>query len=125
MARTVAQDTVLGGEQLRRGERVLLLYASANRDERAFESPDEIILNRRANRHSTFGLGIHRCIGANLARAEIAIVLSEILRRMPDYALERGGMERYETVGFVDGYRRLPATFTPGSKIGQRDLSAG
>ena len=128
MARTVAKDTVLGGELLRRGERVLLLYASANRDETAFHAPDDILLDRSGNRHSTFGLGIHRCLGSNLARVEIAIVLGEILRRMPDYALERGGIERFETVGFVDGYRRLPATFSPGSRTAsgrQHDLSEG
>ena len=121
MARTVAKDTVLGGERLRRGERVLLLYASANRDEQAFDAPNEINLDRRGNRHTTFGLGIHRCLGSNLARAEIVIVLGEILRRIPDYALERGGVEPYETVGRMDGYRRLLATFTPGRRAGQRD----
>jgi cytochrome P450 len=124
MARTVAKDTVLGGERLRRGERVYLLYASANRDERAFSAPDEIVLDRRGNRHTTFGLGIHRCLGSNLARAEIGIVLSEILRRMPDYALDRDGLEPYETVGRMDGYRRLLATFTPGSKTGQQGPTA-
>ena len=69
-ARTVRTEVTLGGVELRRGDRVLLAWASANRDETVFEDPDTFLMDRSPNRHVAFGVGIHRCVGAPLARQE-------------------------------------------------------
>ena len=69
------------------GERVLLAFAAANRDPDVFEAPDEIRIDRRRNRHLTFGSGGHRCLGSNLARLELRVTIEEWLRVMPDFGL--------------------------------------
>jgi cytochrome P450 len=116
-ARTVTTDTELGGCPMRRGDRVFLSWAAANHDPQAFERPEQIIPDRFPNRHTAFGIGSHRCVGSTLARTEFAIVLREILRRMPDYTLVDGA-ERYSNIGTVNGWHRLPARFTPGKPVG-------
>jgi cytochrome P450 len=80
------------GHAIKAGDRVLISWAAANHDPAVFEDPDEIVLDRFPNRHTTFGLGIHRCLGSNFARAELALMLKEILRRLPEYEVdeERG-----------------------------------
>ncbi len=113
LARTVARDTELGGQQLCEGERLWLCWASANRDVAMFERPDEVILDRFPNKHTTFGLGAHRCIGSNFARMELRVMVEEVLRRIPDYAIDHGAAELYPTVGLNYGYINLPATFEP------------
>jgi cytochrome P450 len=118
LGRTVASDHKVEDQLLKRGDRVWLYYASANRDEQVFEEPDEIRLARAPNPHATFGLGIHRCVGSNVARAEIRIVLDAILQRMGDYEIVESGVSRFEIVGAIDGYFSLPATFTPGHRSG-------
>jgi cytochrome P450 len=87
LARTAACDTDLGGQCIRRGDRVLLLFGSANRDETVFEDGDEFHLSRRDGRHVAFGIGPHRCVGSHLARLEIRIAVEELLRRVPHFAL--------------------------------------
>ncbi|MBW2501094.1 MAG: cytochrome P450 [Deltaproteobacteria bacterium] len=94
MARTVAKETVLHGETLRPGQGVLLLYASANRDEREFAAPDRYDSTRRARRHLGFGHAAHVCIGAHVARLEGRIVLEEVLARFPRYGIDA------ERIGF-------------------------
>lgn len=81
MPRTVTRDVELQGRALRAGDRVRLVFASGNRDPRAFDRADECVLDRRPNRHMVFGHGIHTCIGAPLARIEIKVALEELLRR--------------------------------------------
>jgi cytochrome P450 len=105
---------------VREGERLLLCWASANHDPDAFELPNEIRLDRFPNRHAAFGLGAHRCLGSNFARAETAIVLEEVLRRMPDYRLD--DTQRYQSIGIVNGWVRMPATFTPGAPVSDGQL---
>ena len=117
-ARTVTTDTDVAGCRLSRGERVLLSWASANRDETVFDRPDEVVIDRPVNRHASFGLGIHRCLGSSLARHEFDIVLGEVLRRMPDYTVDARGLEGYESIGNINGLVRVPATFTPGPRRG-------
>lgn len=114
LARTVTRDTELGDEELREGDRVLMLWASANRDEEEFEDPDQVRLDRHPNRHLTFGVGVHRCLGSNLARAEFRIALEEVLARIPDYEIDHEGIVRGHDVGVVYGYTRIPARFEPG-----------
>ncbi len=115
-ARTVAQDTELGGQHLARGDRVLVHFAAANRDEQEFADPDTFIADRSPNRHMSFGLGKHRCVGSTFARAEFTVMLQQVLARMPDYVLDRTAMEAYPSHGIVRGYIRMPGTFTPGAK---------
>jgi cytochrome P450 len=115
-ARTVACDTSVGGRDLRRGDRVLVAWASANRDETAFDRPDEFMLDRKPNRHMAFGFGIHRCIGAALARQEFITVITEVLRRMPDYSIDQVRSQTYPDVGLMYGHQSMPATFTPGTR---------
>jgi cytochrome P450 len=84
-ARTVTSDTVIGGVPLAAGARVLLSWASANRDPDAFPAADDFVWDRPNNRHLAFGAGPHRCLGAHLARLELKVVLEEVLRRIPPW----------------------------------------
>jgi cytochrome P450 len=88
MARIVTTDTELQGRQLRQGDRVLLNFPSANRDGRAIEDADRVVIDRRPNRHLAFGTGIHHCVGAHLARMELRVGLSEWLRAVPEFRLD-------------------------------------
>jgi cytochrome P450 len=87
LSRTVTGETSLGGRQLRAGDRLLLLFGSANRDETVFEDADEFHLDRRDGRHVAFGIGPHRCVGSHLARLEVRIAVEELLKRVPDFEL--------------------------------------
>ena len=116
LARTATKDTEIRGRTIHAGERLLVCWGAANRDPDVFEKPDEIILDRFPNRHASFGLGAHRCVGSSFARAEIECVLGEVLRRIPDYRLVAEEAEKYETIGTVNGFVKLPATFTPGQR---------
>ncbi len=95
-----------------------MAYALANHDPEAFEQPDEITLDRFPNRHAGFGLGVHRCIGSNLARMTFKTMLTAVLERLPDYRLVTGGAVRYEDIGTINGYKHLPATFSPSGRLG-------
>jgi cytochrome P450 len=112
-ARTVARDTELADQHLQRGDRVLMCFASANRDEREFPDADEFDAERQPNRHVAFGMGKHRCIGSTLARAEFTTMLAAALRRIPDFRIDRDATVRYPSLGIVNGYVSMPATFTP------------
>lgn len=91
-ARTATRDVELRGKQIQEGQKVLMVYPSANRDEDVFESPNELQLDRKPH-HLAFGIGSHFCLGANLARMEMRVALSEILRRIPDMEYSAGGPE--------------------------------
>ncbi len=97
-----------------------MAYGLANHDPQAFEEPDEIVLDRFPNRHAGFGLGVHRCIGSNLARMSFKTMLSVVLERLMDYRLEPDQAVRYEDIGTINGYKHLPATFSPGTRRGSR-----
>jgi cytochrome P450 len=84
-SRTVTRDVDIGGVRLAAGAKVLLSWASANRDPDAFSDPDDFVFDRANNRHLSFGAGPHRCLGAHLARLEIRVVLEEMLRRIPPW----------------------------------------
>jgi cytochrome P450 len=117
LSRTVGEDTELCGQSLSFGDRVLLSFAGANRDPEAYDHPDEMILARFPNRHVAFGLGTHRCIGSNFARMEVTAMLQGVLERIPDYTVITTEAERYETIGNLNGFTRMPASFTPGSRL--------
>ena len=112
-ARTVTRDVTVGGCPIPAGETVFLLWGSANRDPEAFDRPDEMVLDRRPNRHLTFGVGGHRCLGAHLARVEMRVVLAETLRRLGDYAVRHDEVRWPRSVGILYGRAHIPATFTP------------
>ncbi|MBY0399400.1 cytochrome P450 [Myxococcota bacterium] len=84
LRRTLLRDTVLRGQRLRAGDSALLLYCSANRDEEVFDDPYSFRVDRRPNEHLAFGIGPHYCLGANLARLEIQIVIGRLLERLPE-----------------------------------------
>lgn len=115
-ARTVAREIDVDGHTLKPGDRVLLCLASANHDPRQFPDPDEIVLDREINRHLAFGVGTHRCIGSNLARATFEEMLLQVLTRLPDYRVDEERAALYPVQGLVSGYVRLPVTFTPPAK---------
>jgi cytochrome P450 len=117
LARMATRDVEIGGELIREGEHVLLVWASGNRDDSAFPDPDSVVLDRFPNRHMTFGLGAHRCLGSTLARRQLTLTLSAVLHRMPDFTIDRKHAVRAETVGVTYGHMSLPATFTPGSRF--------
>ena len=112
------QVLLLEGGEFSEGDRMLLSYAMCNHDPASFPNPDEIVLDRLPNPHAAFGLGVHRCIGSNLARLGFKHMLRELLRRMPDYRIEQTGKVQYDSIGVINGYKHLPATFTPGRREG-------
>ena len=116
--RTISQDFEFNGVTFKEGDRLWLSWAMANRDPKTFENPNEIVLDRKANRHQAFGLGVHRCIGSNMGRAMYKRMVLAVLDRMPDFVCDPAGTVAYETVGTMNGMRHLPATFTPGPKVG-------
>ena len=116
MARTATRDVVIGDRHISAGDLVLMVWASANRDDSVFEDPDSIVLDRFPNRHVTFGLGAHRCLGSNLARRQIQVALQGVLRRLPDYTIDHDNAVRAETVGIVYGMFSLPAHFPAGER---------
>jgi cytochrome P450 len=113
MARTATCDFALHGQQIRRGQKVLLLIGSANRDERVFPNPDLYDIQRDTSESLAFGKGIHFCLGAALARLEGRVSLEEVLRRLPDYRIDASGIERVHSTN-VRGFSALPIAFTPG-----------
>jgi cytochrome P450 len=98
MARTCKSDTVVSGREIKAGERVLLVFGAGNRDPEAFEEPNQIRFDRKKNRHLAFGLGVHRCLGSNLARRELVIGLEEFLATVPTFTAQDGG-EPWHGVG--------------------------
>lgn len=124
LARTVMQETELLGCPMHKGDRALLSWASANRDPNQFEKPDEIDIHRWPNRHTAFGLGVHRCAGSNLGRFMAKELLSQILIRMGDYVVDVDSLEAYPHQGTNTGWQRIPATFTPGKRLLAPDAKA-
>ena len=112
-ARTATGPAGVGGQSVRRGERVLLSWTSANRDPAVFVDPDCVDIDRPNNRHLAFGAGPHRCIGAPLARGTFDAILGVVLDLIPDYELDTARAARYERVGAVNGWVSMPATFRP------------
>ncbi|UMG91202.1 cytochrome P450 [Nocardioides sp. TF02-7] len=117
LARTVTTDVEFQGCPMHKGDRVLLSWASANRDASQFENPDEVDIERWPNRHTAFGIGIHRCAGSHLGRAMAKEMLTQILTRMGDYVIDESALEPYPHQGTNTGWKSIPATFTPGERL--------
>ncbi|MGK8503091.1 cytochrome P450 [Nocardia asiatica] len=116
--RTIAEDCEVAGASFKEGDRVWLSWAMANRDPAVFENPEELVLDRKGNRHYSFGLGIHRCIGSNVARTVFKRMLVAVLDRMPDYRCVPEETVHYDTIAVIQGMRHLPTEFTPGPRLG-------
>ena len=107
MARIVSQDAEIGGCPVKQGDSVLLPFPAANRDPDVFENADTVIIDREVNRHVAFGLGIHRCLGSNLARLELRIAVEVFINRFPKFELADPGAVTW-SLGQVRGPRKLP-----------------
>jgi cytochrome P450 len=115
MRRTATKDTELGGQLIAAGDKVVLYYGAANRDPAMFADPDRLDVGRTPNEHVAFGGGgPHFCLGASLARLELRIMITELMRRMPD--MELSGPPVRLRSNFLNGIKHLPITFTPGKR---------
>lgn len=110
VARNATEKCTFAGTEFDEGDRLLLLWPSANRDPEEFSDPDELVLDRQPNRHLGFGSGIHRCLGAHLARLELKIFLEEFLTRVPRYSVAADDEAVWHT-GNTWGVKRLPVVF--------------
>jgi cholest-4-en-3-one 26-monooxygenase len=110
MRRTATEDTELEGQKIRKGDKVILFYPSANRDEEMFDRPDVFDIERKNNHHLAFGVGEHFCIGTHLARLETRVLFEGILERMHD--LELAGPVSYLRSNLIDGVKHIPLKFT-------------
>jgi cytochrome P450 len=110
--RTATRDTELGGQAIKAGDKVVMWYNSANRDAAKFDDPYRFDVAREPNEHAGFGAGgPHFCLGANLARREIAVMFEELFRRLPD--IEISGPPDMLLSAFIHGIKRMPCRFTP------------
>ena len=110
MAREVVKDTEIAGCPFKTGQMVLLSFPAANRDPAMFPDANKVVIDRQQNRHAAFGLGIHRCIGSNLARMEITVALQEWFKRIPEFTLDPAAAVTWSE-GTVRGPRQLPIKF--------------
>ena len=119
MRRTVAADTVLGGTELHEGDKVIMFYNSANRDEDVFEDPYSFDVRRSPNPHIGFGAaGPHFCLGAHLARQEIEVMFRRLFERLPD--IQASSEPDRLLSPFINGIKHMDCTFTPGAPAGAR-----
>jgi cholest-4-en-3-one 26-monooxygenase len=111
MGRTAARDVELHGQRIRAGEKLLLLYPSANRDVEVFADPFRFDVARTPNEHLAFGIGAHFCLGANLARLELRVFLEELVHRMPELALASDDPPPRRVSNFISGIESLPVAW--------------
>jgi cytochrome P450 len=111
--RTVTETHDYKGAKLETGQKVLMLYQSANRDEDVFDAPDEFRVDREPNPHLGFGIGTHYCLGASLAKAELKVVFEELFRRLRDVRVPEGARPERGDSTLVIALQHLPAVFTP------------
>jgi cytochrome P450 family 142 subfamily A polypeptide 1 len=117
MARTVTHDVEFRGQPMREGQKLLLLYHSANRDEDVFDEPERFDVERSPNDHVAFGFGTHFCLGASLARLEVRVMVDRLLTRLPD--LELAGATPLRAANFISGFESMPVTFSPTAPQGR------
>jgi cytochrome P450 len=110
MAREVMKETTVCGFPIKPGNMVLLSFPAANRDPMMFPEADKVVIDRKNNRHAAFGLGIHRCVGSNLARMEVGVAIEEWLKRIPEFRLDPSLLVTWSE-GTVRGPRQLPILF--------------
>jgi cytochrome P450 family 142 subfamily A polypeptide 1 len=113
MARTITADTEFHGTQLRQGEKMMLMFESANFDEKVFGDPDNFNIQRDPNSHLAFGFGTHFCLGNQLARIELVNMTRRVLQRLPDLRLAEEADLPLRPANFVSGLESMPVKFTP------------
>ncbi len=118
MARRTTRDVELHGRTIPEGDKLLLLYPSANRDESVFTDPEAFDVTRTPNDHMAFGFGAHFCLGNRLARKELQIMFDRLFDRLPDLALASDAALPKRDANFVSGYEEMPVTFTPTAPVG-------
>ena len=123
MCRTVTHDTELMGRQLLEGQKCMLLYESANRDETKFADPFRFDVERQPNEHVAFGFGAHFCLGQALARLELRVMFEQLLIRMPDIelAVDPADLPR-RPANFISGLESMPVRFTPSAPLNRSVL---
>ncbi len=119
MARSATRTTDFHGTEIRQGDQLLLLYPSANRDERHFDDPFRFDITRTPNDHVAFGFGPHFCLGSSLARLEARVMFEQLLERLPDLHLVDAAEPTYRPASFVSGYEGMRVAFTPTAPIAQ------
>ena len=107
--RVVTKDTEISGCPINKGERILVRFDSANRDEEIFDAPQEFQVDRQPNRHLAFGMGPHMCLGNILARMELRIFYTQLLPRIE--SIELAGDPSFLRASFVHGVKHLPIRF--------------
>jgi cytochrome P450 len=120
-SRTVARDVALGGQQLRRGDQLLLCRWAANLDEEEFDRADEIVIDREVNKHFAFGLGAHRCLGSSVARIMAQVMLREFLERVPEFEIDEDALVEFDGSPALAGVLSMPIRFSPGARKGAAD----
>jgi cholest-4-en-3-one 26-monooxygenase len=119
MCRVLTADTEFHGTEMRQGEKIMLLFESANFDEAQFENPDEFNVRRDPNGHVAFGFGTHFCLGNQLARLELRLMTERVLQRLPDLRLaDDGDVLPLRPANFVSGLESMPVVFTPTARLG-------
>jgi cholest-4-en-3-one 26-monooxygenase len=118
MARTATRDVSMGRQTIAEGDKMLLLYPSANRDEDVFADSFAFDIERTPNEHVAFGFGTHFCLGSSLARLELSCMVDHLLRRLPDLEIAQDHEPAARPANFVSGYEHLQVTFTPTAPLG-------
>ncbi len=117
MCRTLTADTEFYGTALRKDEKIMLMFESANFDEEVFGDPQNFRIDRTPNNHVAFGFGTHFCMGNQLARLELKIMIEKVLSRLPDLRLADADMLPLRPANFVSGLESMPVVFTPTAKV--------
>jgi cytochrome P450 family 142 subfamily A polypeptide 1 len=118
MARTMTADAEFHGTHLEQGEKIILLFESANFDEAVFGDPEDFRIDRYPNNHMAFGFGTHFCLGNQLARLELSMMQERLLQRLPDMRLTSEEPLPLRPANFVSGLEKMPVTFTPTEPVG-------
>lgn len=119
MARTLTADTEFHGAQLKKGEKMMLMFESANFDDAVFGDPENFNITRDPNSHLAFGFGTHFCLGNQLARIELRNMTRQILKRLPDLQLASDDVLPLRPANFVSGLEEMPVKFTPTKPVGR------
>ncbi|MCK0176778.1 cytochrome P450 [Mycolicibacterium sp. F2034L] len=117
MCRTLTADTDFHGTELKSGEKIMLMFESANFDESVFENPESFSIDRHPNSHLAFGFGTHFCLGNQLARLELRLMLTKVLERLPDLRLADDADVPLRPANFVSGPEAMPVVFTPTARV--------
>ncbi|MBU9763127.1 cytochrome P450 [Mycobacterium sp. TNTM28] len=118
MCRTLTADTAFHGTELKAGEKIMLMFESANFDEAVFDNPDDFDIGRNPNSHMAFGFGTHFCLGNQLARLELRLMIERLLARLPDLRLADDNQLPLRPANFVSGLESMPVVFTPTAPVG-------